>query len=271
MSLRSAIAFLGVALLAGCATSPRTFTYAAPGGHPLRVDLYFPKTPPPPAGWPLIVSIHGGGWLIGDRRKDVFLRDATSRGYALASIDYRLSREAIFPAQIDDAHAAMRWLVAHRSELRIDTRRVGVTGASAGGLLALLLALDRQHSPCEIRAVCALYPPTDLVAIVPTDRRDDRKNPVAALLGGPVSERLALANAASPINYASSDSPPVLLVHGSFDLVVPVSQSEMLHRRLRELGADSTLLILPGAWHAFCPHGATKKTIDDFFDANLKN
>lgn len=254
--------------------------YAEFAGRKLRLDLYLPATPAPAAGHPVIISIHGGGWIMSDRRKDLFLRDLTNDGFAVASVDYRLASAARFPAQIEDCRLALRWVLDHGREYQLDPGRVGVTGTSAGGQLALLLGLaeTRRFLPAgtppfpagTVKAICAFYPPTDLVAIVPEDRRDRDDNLVANLLGGPVSQRLDLARAASPIRYVGKTSPPTFFVHGDRDRVVPLAQSRRLYETLKAAGAPTHLTVYPGKGHAFGPRPDTRREIAEFFSRYLK-
>jgi acetyl esterase/lipase len=247
----------------------RGLVYGQIGKLKLRLDLYYPKSPPPRNGYPLIICIHGGGWMIGNRGKDFFLRNLTKDGVALARIDYRLSGTAKYPAQIDDARNALAWLLKSAPVLQLDANRIGVFGVSAGGHLALLLGLSQPESSRSIKAICALYPPTDLIGIVPPEKRDRRHNAVAALLGAPVSERLALARAASPMTYVSREAPPVLLIHGDRDHLVPIEQSRMLEVALRKAGAESTLIICPGRGHGFSLRREILAEVADFFARNL--
>ncbi len=272
---------LGIAalVLAGCEStaSPQNegpsrpgLVYAAPGGHELRVDILYPSAPPPKAGYPLIISIHGGGWVQGNRSQDLLLRPLVEHGYALASIDYRLSTRAKFPAQIDDARSALDWLIANARSLKLDAGNIGVTGASAGGQLALLLGLDPARKPNPIKAICAFYPPTDLVAIIPAEKHDRPDNLVAQLLGGPIGKHLALARAGSPLTHAGASSPPVLLIHGDKDRLVPIEQSRLLDRALRAAGAKSHIIVYEGKAHGFELRSETVEAIATFFDAQLK-
>jgi len=264
-------AFLTNPFAHASATTSKGLTYAVAGDHKLRLDLYYPASPPPRAGYPLIISIHGGGWLIGNRNKDLVLRGLTRDGYAIASIDYRLSREAKYPAQIADTRHALQWLMKNATALHLDAKHIGATGASAGGHLALLLGLDPQTSPNPIKAICALYPPTDLISIVPPKNREERDNPVALLLGAPVSQRLALAKKGSPITYVTAHAPPVLLIHGDRDSLVPLDQSRVLNLALRHAGAKSSLMIFQGKGHAFGLDDSALRDVAGFFDRYLKN
>jgi len=252
-------------------STDRDIVYRTVGTRKLYLDLYYPKAPAPAAGYPLIVSIHGGAWAYADRHNDLILRKLTDFGFALASVDYRLSGEAKYPAQIDDVREAVRWLVEHASSLHVDTNKIVATGISAGGHLALLLGLSQPPGDHTIKAVCALYGPADLVEILPPKMRGDRTNAVAALLGGSVSEKLSLARAASPITYVRKDSIPVMLFHGEKDELVPVAQSIALDHALKAAGAQSTLTIYKDKGHAFGLDDAALLEVEKFYEHSFKH
>lgn len=195
----------------------------------------------------------------------------TNRGFALASIDYRLANQAKYPAQIDDVRTAVRWLIDHADAYHFDTNHVFAVGASAGGHLSLLLGLSQKPGDRTIKAVCAFYPPIDLFSNVPTARRIETNNPVADLLGGPISERLALAREASPITYVRKDSVPVLIFHGDADALVPLAQSESLEAALKAAGAKCTLIVYRGYPHGFRPGDDALDQIAKFFEDSVKN
>lgn len=253
--------------------------YAYRNQQALKLDLYVPDSPPSSTGYPLIISFHGGGWALGNKHNDLFLKTLVDRGYALASVDYRLSGRAPFPAQIEDAREATRWLLHHASILHLDPRRFAATGISAGGHLALLLAFSEGHrfsssAPAlppahTIKAVIAFYAPSDLIGIVPPKKRDERTNLVARFLGGPVSQRLSLAREASPIAYVRPGLPPVLLIHGNRDHVVPLDQSLGLAQALRKRHVQTGLIIYSGRGHAFRPSPQTIGAMEAFLKAHL--
>jgi acetyl esterase/lipase len=265
--------FVAAAFVGGQSQRPanKDILFSEPGTNKLFLDIYSPRFAHPLAGYPLVISIHGGAWELGDRHSDAALRKLTERGYALASIDYRLASQAKYPAQIDDVREAVSWLVKHAGEYHLDTNRIFAIGASAGGHLSLLLGLSQKPGDHMIKAVCAFYPPTDLVSIVPPARRGEADNPVADLLGGPISERLALAREASPITYVRKDSVPVLIFHGDADTLVPVAQSQSLETALKAAGANCTLIVNPGYPHGFGPGEATLDRIARFFRDSVKN
>jgi acetyl esterase/lipase len=214
----------------------------------------------------LVVSIHGGGWEAGDRHGDGVFSKLTEWGYALASIDYRLSTEAKYPAQLDDAREAVKWLGGHSASWHLDTNKFFAAGFSAGGHLALMLGLSQKPADRTIKAVCALYPPADLTTILPESMRSQRNNPVSELLGGALTEKLDLAREASPVTYVRKDSIPVLIYHGDADKTVPLAQSEALSAALKTAGAQCTLIIYPGQGHGFALENGALLQVAKFFE-----
>lgn len=223
----------------------RDVVYARPKGDALKLDLYVPQTTKPP---PVIVWFHGGGWKYGDKRYRLLIRDLTREGFAVATVEYRLSSRAKWPAQRDDCLAALHWLRSQQSTLGIDANRMGLAGDSAGGHLAALLGL-MEGTP-RIGAVFAIYPPTDLVVLA-----DQHGNQPTSLLtelfGGTVAEKLREAFEAGPVNFVDAKDPPFLFLHGDRDDVVPLNQSEILRDKLRDAGIAADLIVVKGRGHAF--------------------
>ena len=223
---------------------------SVPGFRPLALDVLPPEGDGP---HPVVVFVHGGGWRIGDRRTFVptfpqaqgFDR-IRAAGFAVVSIDYRLTGEAIFPAQLDDVRAALAWVRAHGPEHGLDETRIVLWGESAGAHLAALAGLDRASG---VRGVVAWYGPADLLAFPPPGPEDDRPTREESLVGGPIPERAAVARAASPALQAHAEAPPFHIAHGAADDLVPPAQSVALHEALQSSGAESTLTLVPGAGH----------------------
>lgn len=228
--------------------------YAAlPGVRPLELDLYLPPAGESPV--PLVVFVHGGGWRLGSRRSvgpayagvsPSPFEQLNAAGIAVASVDYRLSGEAIWPAQLDDVRAALSWLRLRADELGVDPVRVAAWGESAGGHLAALLGLTTG-----VAAVAAWYTPSDLSAL-PADLAADPANPdtrEAQLLGAPLSAVPELAAQASPVSYVTSDAPAFLLLHGRADRAVPWVQSERFAAALGSAGVPVELGSYDGADH----------------------
>jgi len=241
-----------------------------------RLDLYLP---PSSQALPLIVCIHGGGWGAGD--KWMFpLYLLPRHGYAVASINYRLSTEAPFPAQIEDCRAAIYWLVKNASTYGLDEKRIGLWGSSAGGHLAALIGLgygERRSSDMrpKIKAVCDWCGPSNLVTICDqyqgkaANYRPRMKLSIRCLLRARAGNYAKLARQASPTTYVNKRAPAFLLMHGKLDQVVPVAQSIDFSRKLRSRGVDCTLVVLPKEGHDFYSLAREVQVIQ-FFDRELK-
>ncbi|MDP3068918.1 MAG: sulfatase-like hydrolase/transferase [Opitutaceae bacterium] len=231
--------------------------FSRPPTGALLLDLYLPeKTPAQPL--PVVLWIHGGGWNKGSKENCPHLWLA-AEGYAVVSMDYRLSYAAQWPAQLDDARAAVRWLRANAARYHLDPARLAVSGGSAGGHIAAVLgtaaAPADETASSRVQAVIDLYGPSDLLTMPPnlpgpgkTDA-DLAKANGAKLLGGIVRDRPALAKQASALHHVSRDDPPFLILHGDKDPQVPLDQSQRLHAQLKEAGVASELVVLPGAGH----------------------
>lgn len=262
----------------------RDLAYVESGHERQKLDLYLPAAPP--SGLlPVILWVHGGGWQNGSKAAALPLRlGFVAKGYAIASVGYRLSDTAKFPAQIQDVKASIRWLRAHAAEYGLNPERFVAWGSSAGGHLVALLgtsggvtAFDvgaHLERSSRVQAVIDFYGPSDLVRFVETPGYGAHRmpeSPESKLLGGPVLENKDRAAAASPVTYASRDDAPFLILHGAADPTVPPNQSEALHAVLQKVGVASTLHILPGAKHGG-PEFTTPAAlgwIDAFLATNL--
>lgn len=255
--------------------------YVANGHSSQKLDLYLPAKP----GGPLLFWIHGGGWSGGSKSNPPGLA-MLGKGYSVASVEYRFSQDAIFPAQIEDCKAAIRWLRAHAAEYGYDPKRIGVWGASAGGHLTALLAVTGQVRDFDVgenldqssAIQCALdwFGPADFPAYDPNlpEPMIKRENPdsvIAKLLGGRVSEKLELAKRASPVTWVTKDAAPMLIMQGTKDPLVPLDQSQRLADKLKAAGADVTLDVIEGAGHGGPQFTAPDKLtlIVDFFTRHL--
>jgi acetyl esterase/lipase len=263
----------------------REIEYAKPGGKPVLLDLYLPEKAADPL--PLVVWIHGGAWRGGSKEGCPALR-MVARGYAVASLNYRLSQEAIFPAQIEDCKAAIRWLRANAQKHGIDGKRIGVWGGSAGGHLVALLGVtgqtrefdvgDNLDQSSQVQAVCDFFGPADFSTMdsqsLPNAAMKHRGPdcPEALLIGGAVEDNPEKARRVSPVTYVSSNAAPFLIVHGEQDPVVPPGQSTTLSDALKKAGVPVRLHTIPGAGHGGEPFQtrAVMVMIDQFFDRNLR-
>jgi acetyl esterase/lipase len=216
---------------------------------------------------PLIVFIHGGAWMLNDKYADMgYMKNTVhgfiDSGYVMASIDYRYSTDAPFPAQIQDCNQAVEYLYQHAAEYKIDKKRIAVIGFSAGGHLASLMALSNNNGIKEFypgekmgsfKIKCALdfYGPSDLIAIssVPDTSVNNERSPVSLLLGAMAVDRPDLAKRASPVTYIDKNDPPFLIVQGEKDQSVPNTQSKLLSSWLTLVGIKNELIIVPNAPH----------------------
>jgi acetyl esterase/lipase len=229
-----------------------------------RLDIYLP---PNATKLPLVVWIHGGAWMMNDKYADMnYMRNTVKAfidsGYALASIDYRFSTDAVFPAQIQDCNQAVEYLYQHADEYKIDNKRIAVIGFSAGGHLASLMALSNNNEVKEFYPAgqkthftikCALdfYGPSDLIMLAtnPDTAINNMRNPVSILLGAMPVDRPDLAKKASPVTYIDKNDPPFLIVQGEKDESVPNTESKILSSWLTLAGVKNKLIIVPGAPH----------------------
>jgi acetyl esterase/lipase len=229
----------------------------------------------------VVLWVHGGGWANGSKDRCPAAGLAAD-GYAVASVEYRLTGVARWPAQMDDLRDAVRWVRTHAKEYGLDGNQIGAWGGSAGGHLAALLGtLDPPKGetvPSRARAVCDFYGPSDLLTMpanVPGSGKTDADLTAtngAKLLGGAVKDRPELARPASPLSQVTKDDPPFLILHGDKDPQVPLLQSERLAAKLREAGVSVALHVLKDAGHGGKEFSTpeARKLVKDFFDRNLK-
>jgi acetyl esterase/lipase len=247
-----------------------------------KLDLYVPKSDAP---LPLVIWVHGGGWEGGSKNGGGPSLDLLRKGYAVASINYRLSWQDRFPAQIQDCKAAVRWLRANAKEYNLDADHFGAWGASAGGHLVALLGttpdecfLDgdgKPHCSALVQAVCDWFGPTDFLhwgSYTIDDPIARRPSAISRLLGGVVPDKMELAKKASPVCYVGKSSAPFLIAHGDKDPVVPLQQSEDLNEALKKAGVESSLRVIKGNGHGGAGFMAADLLADEdaFFAKYLK-
>lgn len=265
--------------------------YVPNGDDSQKLDIFMPgKLGEKPL--PLIVWIHGGGWRGGSKAGAPTIA-YVSNGFVAASVEYRFSQKAIFPAQIQDCQAALRFLRANAKKYHIDPEHVGVWGASAGGHLVALLGTSggknafpkiggNDEQSDRVQAVCDWFGPADFNTVV-AQAADDKNaknifkfnsptDPYSLLIGVPLNSDKEKGDAVSPVHFVSKDNPPFLILHGTHDTLVPYAQSVELLDALKKEGVDAILQSMPGSGHG----GGTfskpevSRLIKNFFEKHLK-
>jgi acetyl esterase/lipase len=253
------------------------------GGHPRQVlDLYLPDLG---HATPLIVWIHGGAFRMGSK-EDRIPFEMLEQGYAIASLNYRLSQHARFPAQIEDCKAAVRWLRAHADTYTLDPSRFASWGESAGGHLAAMLGTTGHEAALEVgehlehssqvQAVLDFFGPTDFLQMdaqrLPEGMvHDTADSPESELVGGPIQERPAEVARANPVTYVTADAPPFLIVHGDRDPLVPYHQSTLLAVALKAAGVPFTFYTVVGAGHGGFDDPQISDLVHTFLATHLKS
>jgi acetyl esterase/lipase len=287
----------------GGVTAYPDITYQTlPGYRPLKLDLFLPPQSFASAGpRPLVVYVHGGGWMAGGPRRSAAYRDwprvlasLAARGYVVASVSYRFSREAPFPAAIQDVKAGLRWLRARAATYNIDPARAAIWGQSAGGHLAALAGVTCRVAALEpgarivpgnanVETVASTAAGSDAASdcvqavvgwfgIYDFSTMPRRASPPPGMPPGPSAEDLFLGcpagnctaeqrRRASPIAYVGRDDPPFLLMHGSDDHTVPEAQTEQFDAALRAAGVRVRKIVFPGVDHSWI--GATPAATRD--------
>lgn len=308
MKLRFSMPLLAVLCLTAALTTPslaqqppqakpipgvrieRNIRYVPDGDAAQALDLYLPEQPGDKP-LPLLVWVHGGGWRGGSKAGCLFTF-LLPHGYAVASVEYRFSQKALFPAQIQDCQAAIRWLRANAKAYNIDPERIGVGGDSAGGHLVALLGTaggskafapigGNENQSDRVQAVCDFYGPADFNTVMAQAAADTVKNiypfntpadPYSSLIGVPLGSDKAKGEAVSPVHHVSGDDAPFLILHGTADVHVPFAQSVELAEALRQAGVAVVLQRFPGGGHGgpIFHTSAVRGLIKAFFDKHLK-
>jgi len=237
----------------------RDVTYAVVDGSELKLDLYLT----PKQTQPLIVWVHGGAWRAGSK-KDMPLAKLVAAGYPVASVDYRLSPVAKFPAQVHDIKAAIRYLRGRQAKLKIDAKRIVIAGNSAGGHLAALVGVTNGHGELEgkvgdyvnqdssVQAIVSFYGMSNLTSILGQSTPfglNVRVPALELLLGGQPDDKPELARLASPVFHVDANDPPLLLLHGDQDPQAPINQAHELDGKYQALKLRSQLVVLHGSKH----------------------
>ncbi len=265
----------------------KDIVYETVDGRDLPLDLYIPADVEGPLS--LVIWIHGGGWRGGSKNAINRCAQVLNHGYALASVEYRLSGEAKFPAAIEDCKAAISYLRWKAKNYGLDPDRFGVWGSSAGGHLVALLGttndvmdfdthpVTKNASPV-VQAVCNWFGPTDFLRMNDVTGRIDHDapdSPESLFMGFPIQDHPEKVQKANPITYVSSSDPPMLIMHGDDDQSVIYNQSELLYSALQQAGVSSHLHRVKNGGHGF---GGTYETPEmlfgrvlKFFDKELKD
>jgi acetyl esterase/lipase len=260
---RSLLPALASCTLQGLAAeAPRDVTniaYAQVQGKTLALDLHLPANVKQP---PLVVYLHGGAWRAGDKTE--YPKFLVQRGYAVASVDFRSSNDARFPAQLHDIKAAIRFLRAQAKQYGYGADRIAIAGASSGAHLAALVATtngvaelegnegDHAKESSAVQALVSWFGASNLTTILAQSTPyglNVREPALKLLLGGTPDEQPALAKLASPITHVDAKDPPALLLHGDQDRQMPVNQTLELEAGLRRAGVPVELVIVDGAGH----------------------
>ena len=247
------------------------------------LDIYLPADAK--GKLPLVIFIHGGGWIGNDKYSDMGYMPNTiatmlNNGMAVASIDYRFATQAVFPAILQDCNKAVSFLYDNADKYNLDENRIAIMGFSAGGHLASLMGTSQNNKvkdfyfpntyrPFQYKAVVDFYGPTDLVLL---PGNEDAKSPEALLIGATPLERPDLAKAASPITYIDKNDPPFLIFHGEKDNIVSNKQSKLFNAWLKYYGVQNELTIVKDAPHFGTMYDVEeiKVKVIDFLKVNLK-
>ena len=259
----------------------RDVAYVTDGHERQKLDLYVPDTG---ENLPLIIWVHGGAWRGGDKTNYIRM-EYLKAGYAGASLNYRLSQHAVFPAQIEDVKAAVRWLRANAETYRLDPNRFAAWGSSAGGHLVAMLGTTGDIAEFEvgenlkvssrIQAVVDYFGPTDFLQMdaqsLPDGLvHDAPDSPESQLVGGPIQEHKDRVSRANPITYVSKDDSPFLIIHGDRDKLVPYQQSVLLKDALEAAGVPVTFYRVKGGGHGWFRDPKVPELTKAFLEQHLK-
>ncbi len=264
----------------------RDIPYAGTENPRQKLDLLLPRDRAEGEPLPLVVFVHGGAWRAGNKGSGIgrLMPLVRSGDFAGASVAYRLTGEASWPAQIHDCKAALRWLRANAEDLGIDPDRIGAIGTSAGGHLVSMLGTAGDVPDLEgeigehgkqrsaVRCVVNFFGPSELLTMSAHPSRMDHDapdSPESKLVGGTLQETRDVAREASPISHISAADPPFLHVHGTDDPLVPHAQSVGFDRALREAGIESELHTVDGGGHGGFRDPEIDRKVEAFFRKHL--
>ncbi|KIV80839.1 hypothetical protein PV11_08315 [Exophiala sideris] len=260
-------------------------SYVRDGHDRQKLDLYLPGKCTTPS--PLIVYIHGGAFQFGNKETELIPKHMRDKGYAIASIDYRLSGDAVFPAALEDCKTAVRWLRANADKYRLDPDRFVAWGESAGGHHAAMLGTtgdikdfdvgEHLDVSSAVQGVVDYYAPTDFLqmdnhAPAASQTHNHSNSPESKYIGGTITEHPDKVKRANPITYISASTPPFCIAHGTDDHLVPIHQSILLAVALAHANVPFTFHRVEGTDHVF--RGASveqrqslQKATEEFIDS----
>ena len=253
------IFFLMMSAVVAFADTQADIEYAKVGDVSLKLDLHRPQGERPP----VIVYVHGGAWR-GGSKEDVPIGSLMERGYAIASVNYRLSTQAVFPAQVHDIKAAIRFLRANAGVYHINADKIVIIGSSAGGHLAALVGVtngvealegtvgEHLEQSSDVQGIVSFFGASNLQTILSQSTAHGLSVRIPALkllLGDTPDKKPELARLASPVEHLDKNDPPLLMIHGDADPQMPPQQSDELAKGYRGLGLPMTLIVMPGSRH----------------------
>lgn len=240
----------------------RSVPYAKPGDEELTADVYLPAGSAPA---PAVLVVHGGAWTIGNKAHLGFAaKQFAQAGFCAVAINYRLAPKHKFPAQLEDCLSAVAWMRANAEKYRIDPKRIGGYGYSAGGHLVALLGSEANRPECHLQAVVAGGAPCDFCSL-PAE-----ETTLSYWLGGPRKDCEELYQRASPAKHVTAKCPPMFFFHGEDDSLVPLASPRLMSNQLKQSGVATELYVVPGKGHLFAmiDQEALKRGID-FFKRHL--
>jgi acetyl esterase/lipase len=258
--IAAAVVMVGGALFGQDVRAIKDLEYARAGDTALKLDLYLPAQVMSPL---VVVWVHGGAWRGGSKNNPAIL-PLTARGFAVASVDYRLSQVAQFPAQIHDIKAAVRYLRATAAEHGIAAEKIAISGGSAGGHLAALVGVtsgvkelegelgDHRGESSDVQAIVVFYGASNLTTILAQSTPHGvsvRAPALDLLLGGQSEAKADLARLASPVFHVDKGDPPLLWYHGDQDPQMPINQAHEMVGAYKKAGLPATLEVVYGGAH----------------------
>ncbi|MBX3166506.1 MAG: alpha/beta hydrolase [Candidatus Eremiobacteraeota bacterium] len=240
----------------------------------LTLDVYLPHQAAKSEKLPVILNLHAGAFQSGDKSMGMeeVLPLVASGQFAAVSIDYRLSGQAVWPAQLEDCEASLGWIRGQGPNYGLDPKRIGVLGHSAGGHLAAMLGVGGPDGNQGVACVVDISGPADLVQLPLDNPKQDHssaKSPEGKLLGGAVAARAEKAAQASPINWVKPGCPPFLLIHGDQDPVIPPIQAQRFYRRLKTAGTEVYFVNVRNGGHGNFTNPEVARRIESFFARQL--